>query len=36
MPVAFAGGSYTVVKSGTDYTATGSFNQATRVVSSNW
>ncbi len=36
VPVAFAGGDYTVVQSGSDYTATGSFNQATRVVASNW
>ena len=32
-PVAFAGGQYTVAKSGSTYTATGAFHDATRVVS---
>jgi hypothetical protein len=32
-PVAYAGGQYTVAKSGSTYTATGTFHDATRVVS---
>ena len=32
-PVTYAGGQYTVAKSGSTYTATGSFHDATRVVS---
>ena len=32
-PISYAGGQYTVVKSGSTYTATGTFHDATRVVS---
>ena len=32
-PVSYAGGQYTVAKSGSTYTATGTFHNATQVVS---